>query len=150
MQIVIFSAQRLESINKTGGKMKTFNLIVILALCSFVFACGTASNTQTANTATPANAAKPANAATPASTANSSDTAAAVGVPACDEYLAEVDKFVENPKVPQATKDMYRKQMDQNRDMWKQAASTPQGKAGLETACKAALDGAKKAFEAFK
>jgi len=34
-------------------------------------------------------------------------SAAETGVPACDEYLAKVEKFVNNPNVPQATRDAY-------------------------------------------
>lgn len=129
--------------------MKTFTLVTLLALCLFVFGCGGAADKPAAG-----NAANSANQATKTETKpdvekkdEKSDSAAVTGVAACDEYLAMMEKFVDNPKVPQATRDMYKKTMEQNRDAWKQAASTPQGKAGLETGCKAALDSSKAAVE---
>lgn len=72
---------------------------------------------------------------------------AVTGVPACDEYLATVEKFVNNPNVPAATKDAYKQSLEQNRTAWKQAASTPQGKASLESGCKQALDAVRPMLE---
>jgi hypothetical protein len=138
--------------------MKTFSFVLILALCMLAFGCGDpATNTTNANatnTATNMNA----NTAAPDTNANAdkkddaadSDKAEAVtGVAACDEYLESMEKFLDNPKVPQATRDASRKAFEQNRDAWKQAASTPQGKAGLEAGCKAALDAAKSTWDQF-
>lgn len=93
---------------------------------------------------------KPAAATTPAAAAPASTpatgtvtTAANTGVASCDEYLAQVEKCLKNPNVPEAAKAAYRSSLEQNRTAWKQAASTPQGKAALETSCKTALDNAK-------
>jgi hypothetical protein len=55
-----------------------------------------------------------------------------------------------NPNVPQATKDIYKQSLEQNRAAWKQAASTPQGKASLESSCKTALDAAKTFLDSCK
>jgi len=74
---------------------------------------------------------------------------AETGVPACDEYLAKVEKFVNNPNVPQATKDAYKQSLEQNRTAWKQASSTAQGKMSLESGCKQALESAKPAFDQY-
>ena len=71
------------------------------------------------------------------------------GVPACDEYLAKVEKFINNPNVPQATRDAYKQSLEQNRTAWKQAASTTQGKQQLESSCKMALESAKPAFDQY-
>lgn len=76
-------------------------------------------------------------------------SATETGVPACDEYLAKVEKFVNSPNVPQATKDAYKQSLEQNRAAWKQAASTAQGKQQLESSCKTALEAAKPAFDQF-
>jgi hypothetical protein len=82
--------------------------------------------------------------AAPAATkATAPSTAADTGVAVCDEYLTKVEKCLNNPHVPEAAKAAYRTSLEQNRTAWKQAASTPQGKAALETSCKSALDGAK-------
>lgn len=127
--------------------MKSIISSVVIALAVFAAACGSigkAEETKPAANSATSNSA-------PATSAPSTTTASATqtGVAACDEYLALVEKAVNNPKVPQATKDMYKQSMEQNRTAWKQAASTPQGKAGLETSCKAALDAAKPALEQF-
>jgi hypothetical protein len=42
-----------------------------------------------------------------------------------------------------------RQQLDQTKAAWKQAASTPQGKAGLAMGCKQALDSAKTSMAAY-
>lgn len=134
--------------------MKILNLFTILALGLFVFGCAGADKPATDNTVKPANEAAQAekkdDKADAEKAETKSDAAGVTGVAACDEYLAAMEKFVDNPKVPQATRDAYKKTMEQNRDAWKQAASTPQGKAGLETGCKAALDAAKTTLEQFK
>ena len=82
-------------------------------------------------------------------TANSTTSTTETGVPACDEYLAKVEKIVNNPNVPQTTRDAYKQSLDQNRTAWKQAASTTQGKASLEQNCKQALESAKPAFDQY-
>ena len=71
------------------------------------------------------------------------------GVPVCDEYLAKVEKFVNNPNVPQTTRDAYKQSLEQNRTAWKQAAATVQGKQQLESSCKMALESAKPAFDQY-
>jgi hypothetical protein len=130
--------------------MKRLPLILILTVflslialaasgCSGTTEVNVNANTPAAAT-TPA-AKAPAAAATPAAATTS--TAANTGVASCDEYLTQVEKCLNNPHVPDAAKAAYRQSLEQNRTAWKQAASTPQGKAALETSCKAALDGAK-------
>jgi hypothetical protein len=64
-------------------------------------------------------------------------------VAACDEYMAKVEKCVNSPNVPEAAKAAYRQSLEQNRTAWRQAASTPQGKASLETSCQTALASAR-------
>jgi hypothetical protein len=81
--------------------------------------------------------------------ATSTSSAAETGIPPCDEYLAKVEKFVNDPNVPQITKDTYKQSLEQNRMAWKQAALTAQGKQQLDASCKMALDSAKPAFEQY-
>jgi hypothetical protein len=133
--------------------MKTLSLISILCLSALLAGCGGADKPAGGNSTAANNQTKPADKPASNSTTTekpaASETTAVTGVPACDEYLAKVEKFVNSPNVPQATKDMYKQTLEQNRSAWKQAASTPQGKAGLETGCKAALDAIKPALEQF-
>ena len=67
-----------------------------------------------------------------------------VGVAECDEYIAKLDACMS--KVPEAQRAMVKTNLDTMRKTWKEAASTPQGKAGLTTGCKAALDAAKQSY----
>ncbi len=70
-------------------------------------------------------------------------------VASCDEYLAKVEKCLNNPNVPESVRTSYRTSYEQNREAWKQAAANPQTKAQLEVSCKQALDAAKPTFEQF-
>ena len=129
--------------------MKRLPLILILTVFLSLIALaasGCSGSTEVnVNANTPAAATTPAAkapaAATPA--AATTTTAANTGVASCDEYLTQVEKCLNNPQVPEQAKAAYRASLEQNRTAWKQAASTPQGKAALEASCKAALDGAK-------
>lgn len=145
MKIKMLAKETLED------QMKHLNLITICALALFVVGCGvlsrSAENSRTTQTkrtdlTTDSKKSEP-------DTPTTDSTSAVTGVAACDEYLAKVEKFLENPKVPQATRDMYKQSLEQNRTAWKQASSTPQGKAGLETSCKMALDAMKPALEQY-
>jgi hypothetical protein len=61
-----------------------------------------------------------------------------IGVAECDDYFTKLDACM--GKMPAAGKAAFEQSRKQNHDAWKQAASTPQGKEGLKTGCKAALD----------
>ena len=60
-----------------------------------------------------------------------------VGVAECDAYFKAVEACVSKNPAMKAAMDSA---MKQNREAWKQAAATPQGKEGLKTGCKAATD----------
>jgi len=115
------------------------SLLALLSIgCSGSTEVNVNANVKPATTGTPA----PAAPAAPAASTTTA-TAANTGVASCDEYLTQVEKCLNNPHVPDAAKAAYRASLEQNRTAWKQAASTPQGKAALETSCKTALDNAK-------
>jgi len=80
--------------------------------------------------------------------ASTTATSGKIGVPECDEYLAKVDACVSS-KVPEAMRAQYKAAMESNRKAWLQAAATPQGKAGLATACKQATEAAKTAYKTY-
>lgn len=118
-------------------------------------ACGGA-NTATTN-APASNAARPANAAAPAATAAAPAATAAApsagagvtGVASCDEYIALYERCINNPSVPEAMKGAWRTALEQNRTAWRQAASTPAGKAQLESTCPQILAQSKPQLEQF-
>jgi hypothetical protein len=61
-----------------------------------------------------------------------------IGVAECDDYIKKMTACVD--KMPAASKAAMEQGFKASKDAWKQAASTPQGKEGLKTACKAAAD----------
>jgi hypothetical protein len=56
------------------------------------------------------------------------------GVAECDNYMKKYMACVDS-KVPESARAMMRQQLDQTKAAWKQAASTPQGKSSLASAC---------------
>ena len=135
----------------------TTKLISLFALCvllgTVMLACGggaenanTAANSNTAagNANTKA-AATPAAASTPAATTSA---AGDIGVAECDEFLKKYEACVSG-KVPAAAQATFKTSLDTWRSSWKQLAGTPQGKAGLATACKSALDQAKTSLASY-
>src|SRR5262245_24035690 len=56
------------------------------------------------------------------------------GVPECDSYVKKYQACVDS-KVPESARAMVRQSFDQSRAAWKQAASTPEGRRGLASAC---------------
>src|SRR5262249_28034217 len=70
------------------------------------------------------------------------------GVPECDEYISKYLACVDS-KMPEAGRAVARQSLDQTKAQWKQAASTPAGKAGLATGCKAAIDAARTSMAAY-
>ena len=132
-------------------------MISLFALCvllgAVMLACGgAADNTNTATTNATANAntktaATPA--ASPAATAASTTSSGGdIGVAACDEFLKKYEACVSG-KVPAAAQATFKTSLDTWRSSWKKLAETPQGKAGLEAACKSALDQAKTSLASY-
>ncbi len=124
--------------------MKRFSLILTVVSLLAAIALIGCSKTEESNANNSNKAVTTATPAAPAPTkASAPSTAADTGVAACDEYLTKVEKCLNNPNVPNAAKTAYRTSLEQNRTAWKQAASTPQGRAALEISCKTALENAK-------
>jgi hypothetical protein len=89
------------------------------------------------------------NAATSAPAAAAPAAAAGdIGVPECDDYVKKYQACIDG-KVPETARATVLQAFDQTKATWKQAASTPQGKAGLAAGCKTALDTAKTAMGAY-
>ena len=122
-----------------------------VALCLGMLACGGAENTNTAANANAVNA-NTKTAATPASTtatpASTASAAGDVGVAECDDFLKKYEACVSG-KVPAAAQATFKTSLDTWRSSWKKLAETPQGKAGLATACKSALDQAKTSLASY-
>jgi hypothetical protein len=104
---------------------KTFSLLCVCILVgAAMLACGGgASNTSNTSGGTTASGDK-------------------IGVAECDEFIQKYEACI-NSKVPESSRSMVKANLDSMRNAWKQAAATPQGKAGLTQGCKQALDNAK-------
>jgi hypothetical protein len=114
---------------------------ITLAACS--------GGEKPAATPPPATTAPAASAPPPAATTAATATAGAeFGVPECDDYLNKYLACIDS-KVPEAARATVRQSLEQTKVQWKQAASTPEGKAGLAMGCKAAADAAKTAMQAY-
>jgi hypothetical protein len=88
-------------------------------------------------------------AAAPATTSMAGAVAAGdFGVPACDQYMRKYLACVDS-KVPEAARGMMKQSFEQSKAAWKQAASTPEGRAGLVSACTQAEATAKQAMAAY-
>jgi hypothetical protein len=144
--------------------MKFYPNVLIMAafLCAAIIFAGcttasnTASNTATANkantasanTSTPAsNTSNPANSSVKTETAPAGDS---VGVAECDEYIKKYEACLTKiaSKAPQAEGPL-KTAFQAQRDGFKKAAETPQGKATLATACKQAIETAKASTSAY-
>ena len=71
-----------------------------------------------------------------------------IGVAECDQYLAAYETCLKD-KAPAQAREMLKASFDQTRASWKQAASTPEGRAGLAAACKAARDTARQTMGSY-
>ena len=73
-----------------------------------------------------------------------------VGVAECDEYIKKYEACLTKiaEKAPQAQPGM-KTAFEQQRNAFKQAASTEQGKASLATTCKQAIESAKQSTSAY-
>jgi hypothetical protein len=70
------------------------------------------------------------------------------GIPACDRYVAAMDKFTQCPAVPQATKDATRQGIDQIKQSWqmlRDPSVPPEAKQAANDACLQAVDALKQA-----
>ncbi|HEX8709979.1 MAG TPA: hypothetical protein VF723_17190 [Pyrinomonadaceae bacterium] len=102
----------------------------------------TGTTTGTTTTATPATTSTATTSTTTASTSGDK-----TGVAVCDEYLEKFEACLS--KVPEAARAQYKSSFEQTRKTWRDAAATPQGKAGLTQGCQAALNAAKQSMGAF-
>lgn len=121
-------------------------MVVAGALTLGLAACGGGKSGGSGGTIAPAEQA--ASTPGPAAATSGSTGGAEFGVPECDEYVTKYTACIDS-KVPEAARVMVRQQFDATKASWKQAASTPEGRAGLTLACKQALEASKTAMQAY-
>ncbi len=128
------------SVKLTGG-IKGLTMCMIIGL--FSSACSTAdnrpANTNTTNT-TSTTTANNHNAGTTTTTTTTGGEP--IGVTECDQFIARYEECI-NSNVPESARASVRTQIDAMRTAWRNAASTPQGRAGLAQGCRAAQESAR-------
>ena len=102
------------------------------------------TGTTTANTVSTS----PANtSASPAST-GTTGTGTTIGVAECDNYLEKYEACLRD-RVPENVRATFRSSIETQRTSWRNAAATPEGRAGLAQACRAATDAARQSMAAY-
>jgi hypothetical protein len=119
-------------------------IFLALALCSLLIGCGGSSTSENA----PPKTDKKSTETKSPETTTASTSGDKIGVPECDDFLEKYEACINN-KVPEATRATFKSSIETWRKSWKEAASTPQGKAGLEAACKTAKESAKQSMGAY-
>ena len=119
----------------------TLFLCVVCAI--FLVGCAktetnTNSNANTAATKT----------TTPASTTATTASADKIGVPECDEFIANYDACISS-KVPEVARAQYKTAIEQWRTSWKKLAENPQTKSTLAAACKQSAEQARASMKTY-
>lgn len=120
-----------------GETLRTICLLLMLALALTSLA-GCGHHDASAASGTPQAAAAGAGAG----------DAESIGVPECDAYLKKYMDCIAS-KVPAVARTQYRNAFDQTLQSWRQAASTPEGKAGLALGCKQAQAASEQAMKVY-
>ena len=129
--------------------MKRLQGTAVLALALAAAGCGgEQAPPPPASTVTRAPATTAPAGSTATGAALSTLAAGDFGVPACDQYMRKYMACIDS-KVPDQGRAMMRQSLEQTKMQWKQAASTPQGRDGLATACTQAEAAAKQATAAY-
>jgi hypothetical protein len=110
--------------------MRSSSLTFIGLSVAFLLACGGGEKPAETTTTTPPPPPPPA--------ADTTGTAGGIGVAECDDYFKKVDDCLS--KLDATAKSAFETSQKTMKDQWTAAAATPEGKAGLATGCKAALD----------
>jgi hypothetical protein len=120
--------------------LRTISSIVLFAALALGL-CGCPAKDATSSTTTTT------------TTTTASDPAAtiadhSIGVPECDNYVKKYMECV-GSKVPESARAQYQAAFDAAQQAWRQAATTPEGKAGLAAGCKAAETAAEQAMKTY-
>ncbi|HEV7745888.1 MAG TPA: hypothetical protein VGO56_12895 [Pyrinomonadaceae bacterium] len=121
---------------------------ILLCLVCAIVLVGCAKSEPTSNTPA-ANANKASTATTPASSTAPVATAGdKIGVPECDEFIANYDACVTG-KVPEVARAQYKMAIEQWRTSWKKLADNPQTKGSLAAACKQSAEQARTSMKSY-
>jgi uncharacterized protein YceK len=116
----------------------TLFLCVVCAI--FLVGCATTETNTNGNANTAAT--------TPASTTATTASADKIGVPECDEFIANYDACITG-KVPEVARAQYKTAIEQWRTSWKKLAENPQTKSTLAAACKQSAEQARTSMKIY-
>jgi hypothetical protein len=71
-----------------------------------------------------------------------------IGVPECDEFIANYDACISS-KVPEVARAQYKTTIEQWRTSWKKLAENPQTKPSLAAACKQSAEQARASMKTY-
>lgn len=120
--------------------------LLLCVVCAIVLV-GCAKSESNNNAAT-ANANKAAATPTPASTVATSASADKIGVPECDQFIANYEACVTG-KVPEAARAQFKTGMEQWRSSWKKLAANPQTRGTLAGVCKQTVESARTSMKMY-
>ncbi len=107
-----------------------------VVLCFLIVAAvGCQSKSDTAAPAAPSTASVPA----PAASTPPAAAPGEIGIAECDDYLRKWDACLAT-KISGEAREQVKVALDATREAWKRAIATPEGKAGLATACREAAE----------
>ena len=123
--------------------------LLLCVVCAIVLTgCSKTEPTNQAN-ANSSNANKAVTATTPATTAPvAANTGEKIGVPECDEFIANYDACVTS-KVPEVARAQYKTAIEQWRTSWRKLAENPQTKGTLAAACKQSAEQARTSMKSY-
>jgi len=126
--------------------------LLTLSGCTGADQPATNNTTTTTNRSTPTTGNGNSTTPTTSTTTNNSNTTTAsgnrTGVADCDDFLERYEACLQS-NVPEAQRAALRTSVDSMRTSWRSAAQTPQGRAGLEQACRQARDAARQQMTAY-
>jgi hypothetical protein len=125
--------------------MRRSALLVLVAIAALL-AISACHHGDSAPAASDSSSSAPATSSSASSSSSSADDP--IGVPECDDYLRAYRDCVQN-KVPEGSRADLNQAIDQSVALWRQAAATPEGKAGLGAACTTARDAMKSAMSQY-
>ena len=120
--------------------------LLLCVVCAIVlFGC---AKSESNNNAATANANKAAATTTPASTVATSASVDKIGVPECDQFIANYEACVTG-KVPEAARAQFKTGMEQWRSSWKKLAANPQTRGTLAGVCKQTVESARTSMKMY-
>jgi hypothetical protein len=125
----------------------TIKLSLLLCVVCAIVLVGCAKSESNNNAAT-GNANKAATTTTPASTVATTASADKIGVPECDQFIANYEACVTG-KVPEATRAQFKTGMEQWRSSWKKLAANPQTRGTLAGVCKQTIESARTSMKMY-